>query len=95
MKCRIFIFFLFKKMIESFLNNEPSVEEFLDAFVPKKSLSHQRRIKSDKTKELVNRAKNRTDSQSSLYQPPPITTTWGSPYPAHLPNIPMPVYPVP
>merc|ERR1712212_5574 len=58
-----------EKQIEEFLEKETEVEEFLAQFIPKRALSHTRRIKSDKMTDIIRAGARR--SVTAMSGPPP------------------------
>ncbi|KAL7647150.1 UNVERIFIED_CONTAM: hypothetical protein RMT77_002408 [Armadillidium vulgare] len=82
-----------ENLIQSFLNNDPSVENFVEEFVRKRSVAHLRKIKVEKICELLTRSKME-NQQNALFQPPIVTNPWSTPYPPNLPNMAMPPYPL-
>ncbi|XP_076041548.1 vacuolar protein sorting 37B [Oratosquilla oratoria] len=81
-----------ENLVQSFLDKEHSVDEFMAEFLNKRKMAHLRRIKAEKMTEIISR-------QSSGNQSTPYPSTgpgygdghWSSsPYPAQPINMPMP-----
>ncbi|KAK7082877.1 Vacuolar protein sorting-associated protein 37B [Halocaridina rubra] len=84
-----------ENLVQSFLDKEQDVEEFLPNFLSKRKLAHLRRIKAEKIGDVMNQSSN---AQSTPY-PPVMPSTggfgasqWATPYPTQPMNMPMPGY---
>ena len=60
--------FLFQKIIDGFLENETSVEDFISEFIEKRTLAHTRRIKAEKVADMI-RSKRTNSAHASVSSP--------------------------
>jgi len=88
-------------MVELFMSDGGSLDEFLDNYKEKRKLAHLRRIKIDKMRELISNKQNNTPSRPAP-PPPSQTSTSQLPYPTSssgvfpgYPALPTPGYPSP
>ncbi|XP_050724689.1 vacuolar protein sorting-associated protein 37B-like isoform X1 [Eriocheir sinensis] len=85
-----------ENLVQSFLDKENEVDDFLSEFLSKRKTAHLRRIKAEKITSIV--AQQNSSSHSTPYPPPPTAgggmgyggTQWASPYPTQPVNMPMP-----
>ena len=92
-------FLLPKNLVQSFLDKEQEVDEFLSEFLSKRKLAHLRRIKADKITDLINQ--QNSSSHNTPYPPPASAggglgyggSQWGAPYPTQPVNMPLPGFP--
>ncbi|XP_066982764.1 vacuolar protein sorting-associated protein 37B-like [Macrobrachium rosenbergii] len=81
-----------ENLVQSFLDKEKDVDEFLNLFLSKRKTAHLRRIKAEKIGDVM------SQSNSSQSTPYPSNaggfgaTQWASPYPSQPMNMPMPGY---
>ncbi|XP_045590810.2 vacuolar protein sorting-associated protein 37B-like isoform X1 [Procambarus clarkii] len=86
-----------ENLVQSFLDKEHDVDDFLSKFLSKRKTAHLRRIKAEKIEDILNK---QSSAHSSPYPSQPSTgggvgygaNQWSSPYPTQPMNMPMPGY---
>lgn len=85
-----------KNLVQSFLDKEQDVDEFLSEFLSKRKTAHLRRIKAEKITGII--SQQNSSSHSTPYPVPPSAggglgyggSQWGTPYPTQPLNMPLP-----
>lgn len=88
-----------ENLVQSFLDKEQEVDEFLSEFLSKRKLAHLRKIKADKITDVINQ--QNSTSHNTPYPTPPSAggglsyggSQWGTPYPTQPVNMPLPGFP--
>lgn len=91
------LIFLFQNLVQSFLDKQQDVDDFLSEFLSKRKIAHLRRIKAEKIGDII------TQQSSAHSSPYPASSSagggvgygasqWSSPYPTQPMNMPMPGY---
>ncbi|KAG0722274.1 Vacuolar protein sorting-associated protein 37B [Chionoecetes opilio] len=88
-----------ENLVQSFLDNEQEVDEFLTEFLSKRKTAHLRRIKAEKITSIISQ-QNAHSAHTTPYPPPPTAgggmayggAQWATPYPSQPLNMPLPGY---
>ncbi|XP_071527589.1 vacuolar protein sorting-associated protein 37B-like [Panulirus ornatus] len=86
-----------ENLVQSFLDKQQDVDDFLSEFLSKRKTAHLRRIKAEKIGDIISQ---QSSTHSSPYAAQPsagggvgyAANQWSSPYPTQPMNMPMPGY---
>lgn len=82
-----------EQLADSFCDSNIPIEEFLAQYLPKRTLAHVRRIKSERFAELIRDTSHRTPNNVPSNSWPSVSQLNNAPYPTSLPKGPPPKAP--